>query len=150
MTTGETQIAYLEKMRTRWLLIVLIGFVLWDAFRIMDSYIIEGETAFHFKIVYFFGWLTWVLGVIQLTRLGIKANKVRQATQILNDELVKIYRLKSWRLALFVVLLTQVVILSLSMFSLNISGILSAEISIFTAVTAALSAFIYYEKSTND
>ncbi len=44
MTTVETQIEELEKMRSRWLLINLIGFVLWDGFRIFDSYLIEGRT----------------------------------------------------------------------------------------------------------
>jgi hypothetical protein len=150
MTTVETQIEELEKMRTRWLLVNLIGFVLWDGFRIIDSYLIEGGIATPFQIINLFGWLTWTLGLVQLTRLGFKAKKVRQASQILNDELVEIYRLKSWRLALFVVLLTQMVIIALSILSFDVSGILSAEISIFTAVTAALSAFIYYEMSTND
>ncbi len=150
MTTVETQIEELEKMRSRWLLINLIGFVLWDGFRIFDSYLIEGGLATHFQIIYLFGWLTWTLGLVQLTRLGFKAKKVRQASQILNDELVELNRLKSWRLALFVVLITQVVIIALSFLSFDVSGILSAEISIFAAVTAALSAFTYYQIFTND
>lgn len=141
----ETQIEELEKMRTRWLCANLTGFILWDGFRIIDGHLTEQGVAAHFQIILWLGWLIWILSFIQLIRLGFKVKKVKQASQILNDELVEFNRFKSWRLALVVTVLTQAVIITLSAFSFNISGVLSAEISIFTAVTVALSAFIYYD-----
>lgn len=145
MKSLETQIEELETMRTRWLLVILLGFIFWDGFRIIDGHLVEGGIANSLQIIIWTGWLIWVIGLVQLTRVGLKVKKTKMASQILNDELVELTRLKSWRFALIAVVSTQVVIICAPLFSIEISGILSAELSIFVAVVSALSAFTYYE-----
>lgn len=146
MEAQATEIEALEKMRTRWLLVNLIGFIVWDGFRIIDGYLIEGGLAITFQFILFLGWLTWVLGFVQLTRLGLKAKKTKMALAILNDELVEHSRFKTWRFAFIIVVLTQVVIVVSSLISIEISGMLAAEISIYAAVVSAIAAFIYFER----
>ncbi len=145
MKALEKQIEDLEKMRISWLLINLIGFILWDGFRIIDGHLIDGGISNSLQIFLLLGWLIWIIGFVQLIRVGLKVKKTKLASQILNDELVELNRLKSWRLGLIVVVMTQAVVIFLSSISFDISGILSAEISIFIAVIAVISAFIYYE-----
>ncbi|WP_109831463.1 hypothetical protein [Reichenbachiella versicolor] len=147
MKNLESQIEELEKMRTTWLLVFLIGFIFWDGFRIVTNHFPENKMVNYATTISLLGWLTWTLGLIQMFRMGYKVKKVKQAAQILNDELVELNRLKSWRIAFITVVLAQLAIMALSLLSFDISGILSAEISIFIAVTVALSAFIYYNKS---
>lgn len=147
MEALATEIEALEKMRTRWLLVNLMGFIIWDGFRIVDGYLINGGINNSLQVVLILGWLIWTLGFIQLTRLGFKAKKTKMAMEVLNDELVEHSRLKTWRFAFIVVVITQVVIVVLSLISIEISGMLAAEVSIYMAVVSAIAAFIYFERS---
>ena len=146
METLEKQIDEFEKKRISWLLVNLIGFILWDGFRIIENYLINGKVNPLFQLFIFLGWLIWVLGFVQLVRLSKKVRKIKQAQQILNDELVELNRLKSLRFALIVVALVQVSIIALSVFAVDITGVLAAEVSVFAVVTSVLSAFVYYDK----
>lgn len=146
MKTLESQIEELETMRIRWLLVNLIGFILWDGFRVIDRYLIDGGLSGPMQIFTFLGWLLWVISFIQLIRLGNKVKKTKLASEILNDELVELSRLKSFQIAFGCVVIMQVVIIGISSVSFEISGALSAELSIFTAVVTAISAFIYFDK----
>lgn len=149
MNALVTEIETLEKMRTRWLLVNLIGFIIWDGFRMMDSYVISGGISNTYQIILIIGWLIWVLGFVQLTRLGMKAKKTKMALQILNDEMVTATRFKTWRLALIAVVLTQVFIVALSFGSIEISGVLAAELTIFVAVVSAIGSFIFFDRNTD-
>jgi len=147
MKTLEIQLEELEKMRAKWLLVNLVGFVFWDGFRIANNYLIEGGISTMLLIVYGLGWLTWVIGLVQLSRLSTKVKKTKLASQVLNDELVEFNRLKAWRVALFAVILTQVVVIVSNFLSVEVSGILSAEITVFVGVVSAITAFLYYDQS---
>ena len=146
MQALETQIEELEKKRDRWLAINLIGFIVWDGFRIMDNYLIEGGVNNTLEFIYFLGWITWIIGLIQMFRLGYSVKKTHLASQVLNDEWVEFIRLKSWRLAFIMIVLIQIVIIGLQIFTVSVSGILSAELTLFVAVVSAIAAFIYYNK----
>jgi len=141
----ENRLEELEQMRSKWLFINLVGFVLWDGLRMIDLYILEELNPLG-QILLWSGWLIWTVGLVQLTRLGFKVKKTKMATQILNDEWIELSRLKSWRLAFLAVTLTQVAIIVLNLFSFQISGIFAAELSIFVAVVSALLAFLYFNQ----
>ncbi len=146
MSTLTSELEALEKMRSQWLLINLIGFMIWDGFRILDNYLITGGLSNTFQIVLIVGWLIWTLGFIQLTRLGFRAKKTKVALEVLNDELVEHSRLRSWRFALIAVVLTQVIIMLLSFGSIEISGILAAELSLYVVVVSAIAGFVYFDR----
>ncbi|MDW3196531.1 MAG: hypothetical protein R8G66_29415 [Cytophagales bacterium] len=150
MNTLANEIEALERMRTRWLLINLIGFIIWDGFRMLDSYVISGGISNTYQIILIIGWLIWVLGFIQLTRLGMKAKKTKMALQVLNDEMVAATRLKTWRLALIAVVFTQVGIIALSFDYIQISGVFAAELTIFVSVVSAIGSFIYFDRNPTD
>ena len=67
-----------------------------------------------------------------------------QVFQILNDELIVVNQLKAWRLALVAVILTQVLIIAITLFAIEIPGILVAELSVFVSVVSVIGGFLYY------
>ncbi len=129
-----------------WLLINLIGFCIWDSLRIAEAYFLDTPMNKLLAATMWFGWLVWTLGLVQLIRLGLKMKKTRLALQVLNDEFIQLNRLKAWRTAFIAVVVTQVVIIILTVSTTEISGILAAELSIFVSVAAATGAFLYYNR----
>ena len=143
------QVEDFEQKRSKWLLISLIGFCIWDGARIIDTYLLEN---YNFPIltgILLSGWLIWLVGLIQIVRIGKKIKHNRRLTQILNDELVEINRFKTWRATLVMVALTQVLIITMTVFMPETSGIFAAELSIFVMVTSAISGFLYFNRESN-
>ena len=65
--------------------------------------------------------------------------------QILNDDLIVVNRLKAWRLTLVAVVLTQVLVIAITLFAIKIPGVLMAELSVFVSVISAIGGFLYYD-----
>lgn len=145
----QEELEGLEKWRTKWLFINLIGFCLWDGMRIAINYFLEASKNPILVAVMGLGWLLWILGLVQLLRFGAKARKTKQALQILNDELVTSNRLKAWRTGFLALSFTQVVIIVVTTLGMEVQGILAAEVSIFVAVTSAIGSFLYFNTEQN-
>jgi len=143
------QVEDFEQKRSKWLIINLVGFCIWDGLRIIDTYLLEN---YNFPIltgIMLLGWLIWLVGLIQIVFIGEKIKRNRHLTQILNDELVEINRFKTWRATLVMVALTQVLIIIMALFVPEISGIFAAELSIFVMVISAIGGFFYFNKESN-
>lgn len=97
-----------------------------------------------------FGWLIWIISLIQILRLGKEMKKNKQLLQILNDELIELNRFKTWRIALFAVGLTQVFIIILTSFIIEISGLFASELSIFIIVVFCIGGFLYFNIETSN
>lgn len=134
----------IEQKRSKWLLLNLLGFVLWDGIRILQGYLLTD-----FRIILtpleLVGGLLWMVSLVQLLRLGkdIKANPLLQA--IFNDELVLLHRMQAWKTGFIVVLGTQIAFLLVHLFY-PFSAALAAELSIFLGVSASITAFIYFQR----
>lgn len=150
MNDLEEQLENLETSRANWLLINLIGFCIWDSLRIVDSYVLVAPTNPFLAATMWLGWLIWIVGLAQLTRLGLKMKRTRLALEVLNDEFIQLNRLKAWRAGFIGVVFTQIAIIIFTTFTTGISGILAAEISIFVSVTTAIAAFLFYNRSVSN
>jgi len=149
MRNLEKQVEVLEQKRSKWLLIGLIGFSIWDGSRIINAYLLDNYTSPIFTGLMLLGWLTWTVGLIKIIRLGKEMKRNKLFAQILNDELIELNRSKAWRASLIMVGLTQVLIMLTTLFVTEISGILAAELSIFVLCTSAVAGFIYFNKESN-
>ncbi|WPP50197.1 hypothetical protein [Catalinimonas niigatensis] len=131
----------LEQKRSKWLLINLLGFILWDGIRILQGYILKTEFSLIFTPLELLGWLLWAISLIQILRLGknIKANPLLQ--DILNDELVRLNRMQAWKTGFIVVLSTQIILLLVHLFY-PFSAALGAEVTIFLGVVSSIAAFM--------
>lgn len=145
----QVQVEVLEQNRSKWLLINLIGFCIWDGLRIVDNYLLGNYTSALLTGVTLLGWLIWIVGLIQIVRIGKEMGRNKQLAQILNDELIELNRFKAWRASLVMIVLTQGVIVITTLFVTEISGILAAELSIFVSVTSAIGGFLYFNKESN-
>lgn len=135
----------LDKKRSQWIAINLIGFIIWDGMRILGNYFIHGEVHPLLFITEIIGWLIWTISLIWIIRTSKRINKDENLKTVLNDEYVVVSRLKSWRAGFISILITQVVILLIAL-TVTISGQLSAEISIFVGVGSAMLSFIVYHR----
>lgn len=144
MKTLQTQVEALEQKRSKWLVVNLIGFCIWDGARIIDSYILDKQYNTILTGIILLGGLFWMISLIQILRLGYEMKKDKQVLQVLIDELIQLNRFKAWRIALVAVGLAQVFIILLASFVTEVSGILAAEVSIFVLVISALGGFLYY------
>lgn len=149
MKNLQIKIEELEQKRSKWLIIGLIGFCIWDGLRIVDRYILSDHTYPILTGMLLLGWLIWSVGLIKILQIGKKLKHDKHVNQILNDELVELNRLKSWRFSLLMIGLTQVFIVITS-FVTNISGILAAELSIFVLVISAIGGFLYYNRDNSE
>lgn len=129
--------------------ILKIGFCIWDGLRIIDNYLLENHTFPLLTGIMLLGWLIWLVGLIQIIRIGKEMNGNKLMSQILNDELIEHNRFKAWRASLVMVALTQVFIVMTTLFVTEVSGILAAELSIFVLVTSAIVGFLYFNKESN-
>lgn len=141
----QEQLESLEKWRTKWLYINLVGFCIWDGTRIAKNYLLEDSKHGILTIILLIGWLIWISGLFQLIRFSNKVKKTRQAMHILNDELTQFNRLKAWKTAFLIVCTAQILVIVTSSFITEISGIFVAELSIFLAVVSAIGSFLYYD-----
>lgn len=135
----------LEQKRNKWLLLNLLGFILWDGVRILQSYLLKTEFSIVLTPLELIGGLLWIISLVQILRLGksIKENPLLQA--ILNDELVLLHRMQAWKAGFIVVLGTQIAFLLVHLFY-PFSAALAAELSIFLGVSASITAFIYFQR----
>lgn len=145
----QTQVEVLEQTRAKWLFLNLIGFCIWDGLRIIENYLLERTNPVITGIM-IFGWLIWIISLIQILRLGKEMKKNKQLLQILNDELIELNRFKTWRIALFAVGLTQVFIIILTSFVTEISGLFASELSIFIIVVFCIGGFLYFNIETSN
>lgn len=145
----QTQVEVLEQTRAKWLFLNLIGFCIWDGLRIIENYLLERTNPVITGIM-IFGWLIWIISLIQILRLGKEMKKNKQLLQILNDELIELNRFKTWRIALFAVGLTQVFIIILTSFVTKISGLFASELSIFIIVVFCIGGFLYFNIETSN
>ncbi len=146
----QIRVEALEQRRSKWLMITLIGFCIWDGLRIVESYLLGNYTSPILIGIMLLGWLIWVIGLIQILRIGKEMKRNIQLCQILNDELIELTRFKAWRASLVMVGLTQAIIILTTLFVTEISGILAAEISIFVLVTSAIGGFFYFDREYNE
>ena len=142
----QIQVEALERKRSKWLIINLIGFCIWDGLRIIENYVLVNTVSPLRTGVMLLGGLIWMVALIKLLRLGNDMKGNKYLVQILNDELIELNRYKVWRASLLMVILTQVLIIIATFFVADISGILAAELSIFVFVTSALGGFSYFNK----
>ena len=146
----QQQLENLEKGRSRWIFVNLIGFCVWDGMRILNNYFANPLELPVSTGIMILGWGIWILGLIQLFKVSAKAKQTKNAMGILNDELVQINRMKAWRLAFVVLCFSQVMVLLYSLAITNISSALSAEISIYIGVIAAIGGFLYFNNDPNE
>lgn len=149
MDNLQTQVEVLERKRSQWLTFNLIAFTMWDGARIIANYVMHDPAHPILTGFTLFGGIFWIISLLQILRLGKRMKKDMQVLRILNDDLIELNRLRSWRLALVVVALNQCLIIMLSLFGIEISGILAAELSIFVLVIAAIGGFLYYDRESN-
>lgn len=145
----QVQIEALEQKRSRWLKAILIGFSIWYGFRIVDTYFLEKQSHPILLGIVILGFFVWLFFLVKLLSLVKEINSTKQINQILNDELVTLNRLKTWRMAFIAVVLTQAVILFLSLFVRELPGMFVAELSIFVAVAFSLGGFLYYNSESD-
>lgn len=150
MVILEQQLEEFETGRTKWLTINLIGFFIWDALRITNSYLLDGSSNAILMSAMLLGCIIWLASLIQLIRLGLKVSKSKKALQIFNDELISINRQKTWGVALFAVCMVQVAIMLITTFGTEISGIMAAELSIFVGIISIIGGFLYYNRDSNE
>ncbi len=149
METSQQNIELAEQKRSKWLIINLIGFFIWDGLRIIDSYILINQPKQIITGAILLGATIWIVSLIQLMKFGKSIKNNRQVMQILNDELMELNRLKTWRFALLSLVLTQVVIIGFSLLSNSITGLLAAELSIFVTVLSSIGGFLYFNSEQN-
>lgn len=142
MENLQTQVEELEQKRSKWLILNLIGFCVWDGSRIIQNYLMDNHPAL--TLITLLGWLIWVVSLVQILRLGKKISADRHVFQILNDELIELTRFKSWRAALVAVTITQGFIILLTSFVTEVSALFAAELTIFVAVLSSIGSFLYY------
>lgn len=143
----QDKVEVLERQRVTWLLINLIGFCVWDGLRIVDRYGFTGPSYPVITGLMLMGWLAWVSGLWQVFRLKREMNRDQRLLHMLNDERVEHNRFRAWRIGLIAVVLTQVAILSASLFAVEISGALAADLTILVAVAVATGGFLYNDAS---
>ncbi len=147
MKSLEIELEELETKRTRLLITILVGYFIWDSTRILDLFILKETFPSYLSALLGFGWLIFFVGLVKLLRMGSKIKKSKIAQQVLNDEWIESNRLKAFKTGYMAVLGVQLIIIILSTVSVEISGLLSAEISKFVAVISVLISFLLLNKS---
>lgn len=136
----------LEQERSKWLLLCLLGFILWDSIRILHGYILQTLPDMLMIPLELLGGLLWMISLVQIFRLGKRIHSNPLLQRMLNDELVRSNRMNAWKTGFIVVLGTQAALLVVHMFH-PFSAALGAEISIFLGVVSSIAAFISLNKA---
>lgn len=144
----QAEVEDLEKKRTKWLIINLIGFCIWGGIRIIDNHLLDNHSSPILTGAMLFGWMIWIVGLVQILLLGKRVGKKRVVLQIFNDELIQLKRFKTWRIALVAVVLTQVCLIVASQLT-EISGLFGAELSIYVSVVSAIGSFLFFNSESN-
>lgn len=135
----------LENRRLIGLRLNLFGFALAGLFRIIDVYFMPDSGDQTFLILQIAGGALWLASLIQLLLIRVKINKDQNLKRLFNDELNAQNRLKTWKVGFIAVMIVQAVLVVVSFFG-DYNALMAAEVSVYVAVCAVLSASIIQEE----
>ena len=140
----------LDQDRRRMLVGALIGFSMWQGSWIVSHALPRGTAAlgaqFALALVSLVGWAFWGFYLFRILRWTRRVRADDSLAAALNDERVKLARIKASALAFHAVMETQAILLIASVISGSIPAAMVAQVSILVGIVAAMGGFLAYER----
>ena len=135
----------LDRSRRKMLVGMLFGFGIWQALSIADRLLgptrLPREVRIALVASSLIAWAFWSVQLVRLLRWARRVQRDDAAAAALNDERIQQSRLKAFSLALFAVLIFQVIPILI-----DLPAAIAAQLTILVGCSVAIGGFLFLER----